>query len=77
MAIPSKMTLTPAATLTISDGASTDASSEFWQQIASDTVIVYEGVPYALMQNLLQSRQPDTAIALQLAAYPKRVTVLY
>ncbi len=77
MALPAKMTLTPAATLTISDGADTTASSEFWQQIAADTVLVYTGVPYQLMQNLLQSRQPDTAIALQLAAYPKRVTVLY
>lgn len=77
MAIPATMTLTPQATLTVSDGASTDASSEFWQRIAADTVLVYTGVPYSLMQNLLQSRQPDTAIAIQLAAYPKRVTVLY
>ncbi len=37
MAIPATMTLTPQATLTVSDGASTDASSEFWQQIAADT----------------------------------------
>lgn len=73
MAIPTSMTLTPNATTTVAAGQSTDASSEFWQIVAGRTAIVYEGVPYAVAQNILQNNVPDQAIASQLAAYPKRI----
>lgn len=73
MSTPSKMILTPNAAKTVAAGESTDASSEFWQIVAGSTAIVYEGVPYALAQEILTNNIPDTAIALQLAAYPKRI----
>ncbi len=76
MALPTKMTLTPQATYTVAEGESTDASSEFWQRISSNRAIIYTGVPYALAQNILQSSDPDTAIATQLAGYPKRVAAI-
>lgn len=74
MSIPNFMYATPEATVTVAQGADTTASSEWWQRVAGNKFIVYEQVPNALMQELLQSGQPDTAIALQLAAYPKRVS---
>ena len=73
MSIPSTMKLTPQATVTVAEGEATDASSEFWQRVAGNVFIVYEGVPYGLAQNILQSGDPDTAISTQLASYPKRV----
>jgi hypothetical protein len=72
MAVPN-MTPTPQATVTVSEGYNTTAASEFWQRVAGGVYIVYGGVPQALMQNVLQSADPDTAIRLQLAGYPRRV----
>lgn len=75
MAIPTTVKLTPYATITEGAGAATDASSEFWQLVGADRFIVYEGVPYSLMQQLLQhDARIDGQIALQLAGYPKRVS---
>jgi ABC-type sulfate transport system substrate-binding protein len=76
MSIPATMVKTPAATITVAEGISTDASSEFWQRVAGNVFIVYENVPYALGQNILQSKDPDTAIKSQLSAYPKRVAAV-
>jgi hypothetical protein len=79
MTIPTKMILTPTATTTVAEGESTDASSEFWQRVNSPTVtagvfVVYENVPYAVAQQVLQSPDPDTAIKTQIACcYPSRV----
>ena len=74
MAIPKFMRSAPQASVTVAHGATVDAASEYWQSVAGNKYIVYEGVPFALMQELLQSNQPDTAIAAQLASYPKRVS---
>ena len=76
MSIPTTMKLTPSATVTIAEGIATDASSEFWQRVAGSVFIVYEKVPYSLAQNIIQSSDPDTAIARQLAGYPKRVAAV-
>ena len=73
MAVPSTMKNTPFAAVTVAEGETTDAASEFWQRVAANVFIVYEGVPFALAQEILQSATPDTAIALQLSSYPKRV----
>lgn len=70
---PSNLVLTPSAPITVGMGETTDASSEFWQLLPSGKFIVYEQVPYALMQNLLQNSVPDTFIAQQLIGYPRRV----
>ncbi len=72
MSVP-VMQATPWATVTVAEGETTGAESEFWQRVAGNVFVVYEGVPYSLAQNVLQSRDPDTAIAAQLAGYPKRV----
>jgi len=72
MSLPSFLKLTPSSPTTVGIGASTDASSEFWQLVAGSTFVVYENVPYAVMQQILQQAIPDTVIASQLAAYPKR-----
>lgn len=76
MAIPSTVTLTPNATITIAEGIATDTSSEFWQLVTGSVFVVYENVPYALAQNIIASGDPDTAIASQLAAYPKRIAAV-
>ena len=76
MALPTTMTLTPQATYTVAEGESTDASSEFWQRISSNWAIVYSNVPYSVAQNILQSSDPDTAIAMRLIGYPKRVAAI-
>ena len=76
MAIPSKVKRTPQATNTIAEGVATDASSEFWQLVTGSVFNVYERVPYAVAQNILQSADPDTAIATHLAAYPRRVVAV-
>lgn len=73
MSIPTFMKPTPQATVTVAEGGSTDASSEFWQRVAGSTFIVYENVPYHTAQNILQSNDPDTAIKNLLSSYPKRV----
>jgi hypothetical protein len=73
MAVPSVMVPTPQATVTVAMGENTGAGSEFYQRVAGNVFVVYSGVPYALAQGILQTRQPDTDIALQLAAYPKRI----
>jgi hypothetical protein len=70
------MKLTPSATVTIAEGIATDASSEFWQRVAGSVFIVYENVPNSLAQNIIQSSDPDTAIAQQLAGYSKRVAAV-
>lgn len=76
MSIPSTMKATPAATITVAEGVSTDASSEFWQRVTGNVFIVYESVPFALAQNILQSNDPDTAIKSQLSGYSKRVAAV-
>lgn len=73
MTVPSTMVPTPSAPVTVAMGETTDTASEFWQRVTGNVFVVYEGVPYALAQNILQNAVPDTAIALQLAAYPKRI----
>lgn len=73
MAIPTSMTPTPSATVTVAEGIATDTSSEFWQRVTGNVFVVYENVPYALGRAILQSGDPDTAIKLQLAAYPQRI----
>lgn len=73
MAAPNNMTPTPSATVTVAEGYSTDAASELWQRVAGNVFVVYTGIPLALMQNIRQSSDPDTAIKTQLAGYPKRV----
>ena len=73
MAIPSKVTLTPQASVTIAEGVSTDASSEFWQLVTGSVFKVFEGVPYSLAQNILQSSDPDTVIKTQLSGYPQKI----
>lgn len=76
---PSNLTLTPYATVTVGAGTTTDQSSEFWQLVAGNTFKVWEGVPYSLMQNLIQGGFTngggalDSAITQQLAGYPSRV----
>ena len=67
---------TPSATVTIAEGETTDAASEFWQRVTGSVFVVYVGVPYSLAQNIIQSSDPDTAIARQLAGYPKRVAAV-
>lgn len=74
MSLPTTMTPTPYATITVADGVATDSSGEFWQRVAGNKFLVYENVPNDLAQNILQNNIPDTAIALMLAAYPKRVS---
>jgi hypothetical protein len=59
MAAPTNQKLTPQATVTVSESYTTDTSSEFWQLVAGNKFIVYEGVPLDLMQNILQSNDPD------------------
>ena len=76
MAAPNNMTPTPSAPITVAQGYSTDAASEFWVRVAGSVFIVYEGVPLSLMQNIRQNSIPDTTIALQLAAYPRRVAAV-
>lgn len=76
MALPDKMILTPQATVTVAEGEAADASSEFWQRVAGNSFIVYEGVPYDLGRNVVQSADPDTTIKVQLSAYPKRIVSL-
>lgn len=76
MAIPSVMIKTPQATITVAEGIATDVSSEFWQRVAGNVFVVYEGVPYALGQNILTSADPDTAIKTQLVGYPKRIAAV-
>ena len=76
MAVPTTMKPTPSATVTIAEGETTDAASEFWQRVTGSVFIVYGGVPYSLAQNIIQSSDPDTAIARQLAGYPKRVAAV-
>lgn len=76
MAIPSAMIPTPQATITVAEGMATDESSEFWQRVAGNVFIVYEGVPLELGRSILQSSDPDTAIRTQLSAYPKRVAAV-
>lgn len=75
MTLPASAKLTPNATYTLSEGYSATASTEFWQQLkaGSNLFVVYEGVPNDLAQNIMQSADPDTAIKLQLAAYPRRI----
>lgn len=73
MTVPTKMVPTPWATNTVSEGVGTDTASEFWQRVSGNVFIVYENVPYALGQHILQSRDPDTAIAAHLVGYQKRV----
>jgi hypothetical protein len=76
MSIPSTMVPTPAATINVAEGISTDASSEFWQRVAGNVFIVYENVPYELGRNIRESSDPDTAIKTQLAGYSKRVAAV-
>lgn len=73
MAVPSKMIPTPLAAVTVSEGVTTDAASELWQRVAGNVFVVYGGVPNSLAQNILQSGDPDTAIAIRLVGYPKRI----
>jgi hypothetical protein len=73
MAAPTRQELSPYAKYTL---ATARGVGEFWQLVGADTFIVYEGVPHELAVNIQQAPngQLDTAIALQLAAYPKRVS---
>lgn len=73
MAVPTSLKLTPQAAVTIGEGETTTAGSEFFQMVNTSTFIVYEGVPYALAQQIMQSNDPDTQIRTRLAGYPKRV----
>lgn len=76
MAIPSNTTMvaTPQATVTVAEGISKNSgTAPFVQRVTGNVFIAYDGVPYGLAQSILQSSDPDTAIATQLAAYPKRV----
>lgn len=77
MTIPTTLLLTPASTVTDGMGASTATASEFWQLTAGGFQ-VWEGIPYSLMQQLLQTSAQgggaaDSAIALQLVGYPSRI----
>lgn len=76
MSVPGTMKLTPSATITVAEGETTDAASEFWQRVAGNVFIVYGQVPYALAQNILASTDPDTVIKTQLSGYPKRVAAV-
>jgi hypothetical protein len=74
MAVPTRMKLTPQATITIAEGHTTDTASEFWQRISTTLFKVYENVPNDLCRNIQQDNDPDTAIRVQLAGYPWRVS---
>jgi hypothetical protein len=76
MTIPTSLTLTPNATTTEGVGVGLGDASEFWQLTAGGFV-VYENVPNDLMRNIASIRRGsgaiDSAILLQLAAYPRRI----
>lgn len=76
MTIAISLTLTPNATLTEGVGVGLGTASEFWQLTAGG-FIVYENVPYSLMQNIAQITRGggaiDSEILLQLASHSKRV----
>lgn len=89
MTVPAALIPTPNAVVSATGGvpfanvtsgigaANTTAQNSFWQLTAGG-FIVYDGVPNAIMQNLLALSDRgggviDSAIAQQLAGYPKRV----
>lgn len=74
MGTPNKMKPAPQSAVTVQAGIATDASSEFWQRVAGNVHVVYENVPHALAREILESNDPDTAIKLLLANYPRRVS---
>ena len=76
MASPTKFKPFPQATTTKALGVAEDASSELWQRLptaAGSLNVIRSNVPWDVMQNILQSNDPDTAILL-LRGYPVRVS---